>query len=199
MLFDYTTDYVMEDDTVRLIPLSISHVDPLLPCANRPEIWHYLLDDGKGRKNLTAYLQAALNDRDHQRAYPFSLFNKQSQTFVGTTRLYQFDPVTKTVKIGHTWLCKRAWGKGINKRVKYLLFEFAFEQMHVERIGFGVSEENVRSLNALERIGCQKEGVLRNFLPGFDRSGRSDLILLGILKEEWNTRVKEELGKQIYT
>lgn len=197
--FDYTEDYVMEDEVVRISPLTAKHVNVLLECANDPRVWHYMLEDGQGRENLTAYIDAALASRSNQHGYPFVLYNRMTHQYVGSTRLYEFNPITNTLKMGHTWLGVDSWGKGINKRIKYMLFDFAFEKMGVERIGFGVSGENVRSLNALERIGCQREGVIRNFLPAIERKGRIDLILLGLLKDEWYGKVKEDLSQQIHT
>ena len=77
----------------------------------------------------------------------------------------------------------------MNQQCKYLLFEFAFKEMRMERIGFGVHEENIISCKALEKIGCQQEGTLRSFLPKVDSDGRADLLLFSILKKEWENQL----------
>ena len=199
MQFNYNEDYVLEDDVVLLTPLLEEHVDSLLDCADHPEVWHYMLEDGRGRENLTGYVRAAVNDRMQQRAYPFAVYNKKTGQYVGSTRLYEISLLLKSLKLGHTWLGRASWGKRINQRAKYMLFEFVFDRMGMQRVGFGVSASNTRSLNALKRIGCKEEGVLRSFLPGIESPERIDLVMVGLLKEEWDGRVKEDLNHQIYS
>ena len=109
------------------------------------------------------------------------------------TRLYEWSETLKTIKLGHTWYGTKFQGTGINKHCKYLLFEFIFEHLAVARVGFGVHAENLRSLGALKSVGVTKEGVLRDYLPGLSGEGRSDLILLSLLREEWLENGKTEL------
>jgi RimJ/RimL family protein N-acetyltransferase len=46
----------------------------------------------------------------------------------------------------------------------------------------------------MKSIGCKEEGVLRS--NGFKADGtRRDSIVLSILKEEWNYKIKNELKK----
>jgi len=97
------------------------------------------------------------------------------------------------VKIGHTWIGKEFQGTGLNKACKYLLFEFLFEKLGFERIGFGASALNVRSIKAMESVGCTIEGKLRDFLPIKDANERVNIVLLSILKKEWLNKTKEEL------
>lgn len=88
-------------------------------------------------------------------------------------------------------------GLGINKNAKYLLFGFLFDQLNRQRIGFGASAENTVSIHAMKSVGCQLEGRLRSFLPQAPTKKRVDIVLLSILKEEWQTKVKEELYNKL--
>jgi RimJ/RimL family protein N-acetyltransferase len=51
----------------------------------------------------------------------------------------------------------------VNKNCKYLLLEFAFEKLGMERVGFRANSLNKQSISAMKSIGCTEEGVLRNF------------------------------------
>ncbi len=101
------------------------------------------------------------------------------------TRFYDYSSELKTIKLGHTWYGKDFRGSGINKHRKYLLFQFAFEELEVERIGFGAYALNAVSIAAMKSVGCQQEGILRNFFPAIEGEGRTDCVLYSILKEEW--------------
>ena len=84
----------------------------------------------------------------------------------------------------------------MNKNCKYLLLEFAFEQIFMERVGFRANNLNKRSIAAMKSIGCVEEGVLRNFSTDA-KGNRIDAIVLSIIKTEWKENVKTNLKQQI--
>ena len=69
--------------------------------------------------------------------------------------------------------------------------------MDVERIGLGSYIENEISIAAMESVGCKKEGVLRGIFPATNGIGRTDAVLMSILKNEWNDTVKFELENKL--
>ncbi|MEM7102828.1 MAG: GNAT family protein [Bacteroidota bacterium] len=191
--FDFEKDYVFEDAFLKIIPLKPNHTDEYSEIADDPEVWTYFLEKGLGRNHLEKYIAEAIEQRQKKKQYPFAIKEKSQNQFVGMTRLYEIDHNLKTIKMGHTWLGKKYWGRGINQRCKYLLFQFIFDHLQFERVGFGVSAENTRSLKALENMGCIKEGKLRAFLNKTNSNERIDLILLSILKNEWDQSIKHNL------
>lgn len=194
---NFSKDYILEDDVVRLRPLKKEDVGHLLEVSNESSVWKYLTENGHGIDNLTKYVLSTLNNRKFKKEYPFIVFDKIKNEYAGTTRFYDYSDALKTIKLGHTWYGEKFRGTGINKHCKYLLFEFAFEKLQVERVGFGVHIENKVSISAMESAGCKKEGVLRNFIPSIDGKGRADIVLLSILKNEWKDIVKSELKTKL--
>ncbi len=197
MKFDFSFDYVLEDQRVMLTPLTEAHLPSLLEISGEDYIWQFFFERGDQTDSLGIYIQNALDQRRSGLEYPFVVFDKAKRRFAGSTRLYEYNPLLQTIKIGHTWYGKAFRGTGLNKHCKYLLFQFAFEQLEVERIGFGVYSSNEVSLRALESVGCKKEGVLRAMFPSFEGKGRADAVLLSILKREWEEVVKKELGEKL--
>ena len=195
--FDFSLEYIFENDVVKLSPLRKEHVEALVDISNDDEIWTYFLETGQGKKELKTYIQTAIQNRQLHQEYSFVIFDKFKNKYAGMTRLYDLNPELGTVKMGHTWLGKDFWGTRLNKYCKFLLFEFVFENLGFERIGFGVHGENLRSINALKSIGCQQEGVLRNFLHSVSEKKRVDLLLFSLLKSEWNENVKIILAKKL--
>ncbi|MEM9846739.1 MAG: GNAT family protein [Bacteroidota bacterium] len=192
--FNFQSIYQLENERVQLLPMQMKHLEHLVELSEDPAIWTYFLEKGNGRKNLTAYFKNALQNRALGKEYPFVVFDKLQQKYTGTTRFYEFSKELQTIKLGHTWYGKDFRGTGLNKHCKFLLFQFAFEQLGVERIGFGAYKDNVVSVAALKSVGCQAEGVLRNIFPALDGSGRADGIVMSILKDEWFSSVKQQLG-----
>lgn len=190
---DFTAVYVLEDDFVKLVPLTEAHILPLSKISNDPEIWKYFFEKGNTIETLTEYVFTALKNKKSGKEYPFAVYDKRKEEFAGTTRLYEYSAILKTIKLGHTWYGKSFRGTGLNKHCKKLLFEFAFERLAMERIGFGAYSDNQVSVAAMRSVGCSKEGVLRNMFPSIHGEGRTDAILMSILKEDWFTNVKLEL------
>ena len=58
------------------------------------------------------------------------------------------------MQLGYTWYGKEFQGTGLNKHCKYLLLEFAFEKMQVERVEFRADANNEKSIAAMKSIGC---------------------------------------------
>jgi RimJ/RimL family protein N-acetyltransferase len=48
----------------------------------------------------------------------------------------------------------------------------------------------------MKSIGCQVEGILRSSM-WLEDGGRRDSIVLSILKDEWENKVKENLKKRL--
>lgn len=197
MSFDFAENYILEDELVRLRPLALSDYDYFLPYAlHQPDIWTYSLMQPKGETSLKEYLEVALQGRAEQREYAFAVYDKRSESFVGSTRFYDIQLANHSLQLGYTWYAKEQQGTGINKRCKYLLLQFAFEQMGMERVEFRADTRNARSIAAMKSIGCTEEGVLRSNSVKADGT-RRDSIVLSILKEEWYDHVKANLMQKI--
>ncbi|WP_109438400.1 GNAT family N-acetyltransferase [Aquimarina sp. AU119] len=195
--FNFSDTYILEDDVVKLVSLEVEHIKSLLEISNDPNIWMYFFEKGNEIENLTKYVKSAIENRRRKKEYPFVVFDKRKNRYAGSTRFYEFIPDLNTIKLGHTWYGKEFRGTGLNKHCKYLLFEFTFEKLGLERIGFGAYVENEISIAAMTSVGCKKEGILRGFFPSLNGKGRTDAIVLGILKKEWNENVKYELKNKL--
>lgn len=188
---------ILENDVVQLRPLQANDFEHLLPFAlNEPEIWTYSLVQAGSRDLLKNYLDIALKAKSKGTEFPFIVFDKRSQSYAGSTRFYDIQPENKSLQLGYTWYGKAFQGGGLNKHCKYLLLEFAFEKLGMERVEFRADNDNKRSIAAMKSIGCKVEGVLRS--NGFKPDGtRRDSIVLSILKDEWEQEVKVQLLSKI--
>lgn len=195
--FDLDQHIVLENERVLLRPLEITDHNNLLSFSlNEPEIWKYSLVQAGGEENLKNYLNIALEGRNSKKEYPFIVFDKKQNAYAGSTRFYDIQLSHKSLQLGYTWYGKNFQGTGLNKHCKYLLLQYAFETMDMERVEFRADNSNARSIAAMKAIGCQPEGVLRSSMYNIDGVTRRDSIVLSILKNEWFDKVKENLQKQ---
>lgn len=198
-VFDFSKDYILEDHIVRLRPLQIEDVSNLLQIANESGIWEYSFAKGNGVENLTKYIQETIQNRENKKEYPFIVIDKRTNEFAGCTRLSDINLDLQATRLGYTWYGEKFQGTGLNKHCKYLLFEFAFNQMEMERIGLAAYAENSRSINAMKSVGCVEEGKFREIFPSENNKKRSDAILFSILKKEWTDSKKDILKSKLIT
>jgi RimJ/RimL family protein N-acetyltransferase len=195
--FDFNKDYVLEDDRVILKPILIEDIDHLANYVlSEPEIWKYSLVAINKVEDLKGYIESAIDSRNNKTAYPFIVFDKQLNKYVGSTRFYDTQLSFETTQLGYTWYSKEVWSTGLNTHCKYLLLQFAFEQIGFKRVEFRADNDNKRSIAAMQKIGCTVEGVLRSHLPKPDGT-RRDSIILSITKEEWEQKVKTLIKAQL--
>lgn len=197
-IFDFNTNYTLEDDCVLLRPLREEDFNNFLDISlNEPETWYYSLVNAAGEENLKNYISIALNNRFNKIEYPFTVFDKRTNQYAGCTRFYDLNFPFKSLQLGYTWYGKNFRGTGLNRHCKYLLLEFAFEKMMMERFELRADNNNARSIAAMKAIGCKVDGILRSNMPSPYSEIRRDSIVLSILKEEWFTEVKEKLKSLI--
>ncbi len=194
----FNAPIILEDDNILVRELKFSDVENLLEISeNEPETWTYSLLNAHGRENLENYIKSALKARELKAEYPFIVFDKKTNKYAGSTRFYDINLSFKSLQLGYTWYGKDFRGTGLNKRCKFLLLQFAFEVLQVERVEFRADNNNARSIAAMKSIGCTVEGVLRSHMPNRNHNIRRDSIVLSILKTEWFESVKTNLALKI--
>ena len=149
-----------------------------------PTLWKYALTPITTAQEFEQYIATAVETRQLKSAYPFIVFDKLQNKYVGSTRFYDIQLNNSTTQFGYTWYSESTWGTGLNEHCKFLLLQFAFETIGFERIEFRADNRNKRSIAAMQKIGCTVEGILRNHLPTSDGT-RRDSIVLSMLKNEW--------------
>lgn len=186
-------EIILEDERVKLSPLTADNYENLLPFAlNEPEIWHFSLVRAAGADGFENYMQIALDNKAKGIEYPFIVFDKLHNEYAGSTRFYDINLPWKTLQLGYTWYGKKFQRTGLNRHCKYLLFDYSFDVLGLERMELRADNDNARSITAMKAIGCKVDGILRNNMPRPD-GGRRNSIILSVLRDEWYGEVKERL------
>lgn len=174
----------LENERVRLSLLDLSNYEHLLTIAQEENLIQFSPSKIDSPEDLRDYVQQAVDGYYHKTTLPFIVFDKQTQSYAGSTRFGLINWKNKVLHIGWTWISKTAQGSGLNKHMKFLMLQYAFETLGFDKVEFRIDERNLRSRKAVEKIGGTLEGILRKdtlMLNGFKRS----TCCYGILQEEW--------------
>jgi len=195
--YNHLSEYILEDERVRLAPLKETDFEFLLPFAlNEPDTWKYSQISAKGDQGMRKFISTALANRAAGKEYAFIVFDKQGNEYTGSTRFYDIQPENGMLQLGYTWYGEKFRGTGLNKHCKFLLLQFAFGELGMQRVEFRADARNERSIAAMKSLGCKVDGILRSHMWLEDGS-RRDSIVLSILKDEWESTVKENLKARL--
>jgi len=88
----------------------------------------------------------------------------------------------ETGYIGY-WCATEARGQGITTRALLRLCSYALHELTLERVGLTTDVENLASQRVAEKVGFQREGVLRSHVRHPD-GRRRDSVLFSLLPGE---------------
>jgi RimJ/RimL family protein N-acetyltransferase len=190
----------LSGELVRLVPLSIQHVDGLLEAASEDRSAYGFTNVPESHVAMAEYVDDLLRMWEVGEVVPFAQVDVAANRPVGATRLMTIRALQPSgapyaVEIGGTWLSASAQRSGLNTEAKLLLLEYAFETWKVGRVDLKTDARNDRSRNAILRAGATFEGVLRHWQPSQvagEESRLRDSAMYSILDTEW-PRVRERL------
>jgi RimJ/RimL family protein N-acetyltransferase len=187
----------LEGTHVRLEPLALSHVQPLLAAGHGGAELFRWTTVPQERAHMERYVAAAVRAREAGTAMPFATVRKSDDTVVGSTRFFDIEswawPASHpqasqgrpdTCEIGYTWITPAAIRSAVNTEAKYLMLRQAFESWGVHGVCFHTDARNERSCNALARIVARFEGILRAHRLSTDLLPR-DSARYSIVAAEW--------------
>ena len=179
-----------------LEPLAEGHVPDLFEVMRDEEVCRYLAwaPPEKLEETLTLVREAReLMARRH--SIVFAQIWNETGRCVGSTRLLDVRPADRHVEIGSTFLARPLWRTPANTESKYLVLSHCFEQLGCVRVALKTDARNVRSQEAIARLGASREGVLRKHMNvrGFQR----DTVYYSLLETEW-PEAKRRLAERLY-
>ncbi|HET8736786.1 MAG TPA: GNAT family protein [Pricia sp.] len=185
----------LEGQTVKLVPLVGSHKEGLLKAAADGKLWEMWFTSVPSATNIDNYLEQAFHQKHIGTGFPFAVLDKNSGDIIGSTRYCNLKPEHRRLEIGYTWYAKKQQRTGVNTECKYLLLQHAFEILGCKAVQFLTNWYNLRSREAIARLGAKQDGILRNHRLNADGSCR-DTVVFSIIEQEWAS-VKKLLNYEI--
>lgn len=103
-------------------------------------------------------IEEAWEQEEH---YAFAILDTASTAFLGTVGLNRINKMEKTANL-HYWVRAGYTGHGIATKAARLAARFGLSEKGFQRIGIMIPEGNRPSERVAERLGAQREGILRN-------------------------------------
>ena len=137
----------LKNELVWLEPLMQAHFEELYLVASDPLIWEQHPNPDRYKLDaFTNYFKGAMESGG-----AFIIRDASSGIALGSSRYCAYNEAEKEIQIGYTFFSRSCWGKYINKEVKTLMLNHAFN--YVDKVAFYVGANNIRSQKAMERIG----------------------------------------------
>lgn len=178
-----TSNY-LENNHVKLLLLDLENYQELIDISQESHLIKYSPSSISTPQELYDYVKIAVVGYHKKTIIPFLIYDKKKQAYAGSTRFGLINYKNKVLHIGWTWIGRQFQGTGLNKNVKFLMLQYAFETLKFDKVEFRIDERNLQSRKAVEKIGGTLEGTLRKdtlMKDGFKRS----TCCYGILNEEW--------------
>jgi N-acetyltransferase len=169
---------------VRLEPLALNHEAGLRKAAADGELWKIRITFVPEPEHTLDYIEAALNMREEGKRFAFAVIDETSGLVIGSTSYHDMVPSVRRVEIGYTWYAKRMQRTHVNSTAKLLLMTHAFETLACNVVGWRTDNFNYASQRAIERLGAQKDGVIRGHAPRRDGTIR-DTVMYSMRAGEW--------------
>jgi len=169
---------------VTLEPIEERHAADLFTAMQDEEVCRYLAWPPPVKLDETlALIREAREVMARQQSIVFAQVWNASGRVIGSTRLLDLRPADRQVEIGSTFLSRAYWRGPANTESKLLFLTYCFERLGCVRVALKTDGRNVRSQEAIARLGAVREGVLRKHMNvrGYQR----DTVYFSILETEW--------------
>ena len=140
---------VLNGHTIKLRPLEQADFEALYLAASDPKIWELHPDSERYKRDIfqQRFFEGALASRG-----ALVIEESDSGRIIGSSRYYEWDPDTKEISIGYTFIERSHWGVGTNQELKELMLNHVYQWAGV--VWFHVGKINIRSRRAVEKLGA---------------------------------------------
>ena len=175
---------ILEGDYVRLEPLALTHAEQLSVASadgNLSELWYTWIPDAAG---MNAEIERRLGLYNAGTMMPFAVIDTATGIAIGMTTFMNIKLENLKVEIGSTWLGTSAQGTAVNPEAKLLMLSYAFDVLGCNAVELRTHEKNEQSRAAIEKLGAQLDGLLRNDMVMSNGTVRNTAVY-SITRDEW--------------
>jgi RimJ/RimL family protein N-acetyltransferase len=178
------TPVTLKGHWLTLEPIDARHAQGLFDAMQDEEVCRYLAwPPPKALDETLTLIREAQAAMERGQAIVYAQVWNATGRAVGSTRLLDVRPADRQVEIGSTFLAREYWRTPANTESKYLFLRYCFETLGCVRVALKTDGRNIRSQEAIARLGAVREGTLRRHMNvrGYHR----DTVYFSILDGEW--------------
>jgi ribosomal-protein-alanine N-acetyltransferase len=155
-------DPPLADDRIRLEPLTQADHDALLAMIQDEEVKRFtLVPTNPEQSFVRGWIGRYERGWEDASCAGFSIRDADDGAFLGFAAIVQLDLDARQGEIGYA-LPVEARGRGAATGAVALLTDWAFDELHLERLELRIDVTNAASTRIAERNGYRLDGVLRS-------------------------------------
>lgn len=154
----------LETDRLILREMSKEDAEGIFACFSNEDVTRYYgqetLEKIEQAEKIVDFFSKSYSEK---RGIRWGIERKGTKGIIGTIGFNAWLPKHKRAEIGYE-LHPDYWRNGYTLEAVLKVISYGFEKLDLTRIGAVVFIENKASNNLLEKVGFQKEGVLRDYM-----------------------------------
>lgn len=166
---------------MRLLPLGLEHEEGIRAAASDGQLWNLRVTSVPEPDEALGYIKTALQTDNR---FAFAITDATTGEVLGSSSYHDILPSVKRVEIGYTWYAARRQRTHVNSTCKLLMMTHAFETLSCNVVGWRTDNFNLASQRSIERLGAQKDGVIRGHALRRDGTIR-DTVMYSMRAGEW--------------
>jgi len=125
-------------------------------------------------------------DRHTRNNVNFIIYHKQVERPIGIVGLDEINWVSRDAKLFALIGEPEQWGEGIAGEACALVIKYGFTELNLHKIHAGIFSPNSRSLRAAEKLGFEKEAILKETI--YIDGKYHDNHRFSLLKRDWEKK-----------
>ena len=139
----------LENELIRIRPMTDSDLEPLYQVAKDPLIWQQHHVKRHQRNIFEKFFEESIHSGG-----ALIILDKSTGEIMGSSRYNPIEGFPDGMEIGWTFLDRKYWGGRFNREIKNLMLDHAFHS--VNHVILNINKFNLRSQKAAEKIGGKK-------------------------------------------
>ncbi len=156
------------------------HIEGLFGQITSPGVLENLTIEIDDIQDFRRYIMFVENQWLMNSDLTYTVHDLQDQ-IVGQISIYNIAYLHFRGEIG-IWIGREFWGHGFGKDALQTIIQYAFTQLHLNRLQAHMFVENSTSISLFESVGFQNEGIIREFVRKKEKF--RDVYSYGLLKRE---------------
>jgi ribosomal-protein-serine acetyltransferase len=157
----------LQDKSVTIRRFQADDAVPLYAAARESirELCHWMVwcHPNYNCDDARAFIEKCLTDWDQGSRYSFAVCSQEGGELLGSVGLSGLDRTHRFANLGY-WVRASRTGKGIGAAAARLAAGFAFDELGLNRVEFIIPVGNLASIGVAEKVGAEREGILRRRL-----------------------------------
>jgi RimJ/RimL family protein N-acetyltransferase len=176
----------IEGKTIDLVAGNSKWANLVCKWMNDPKVRHYSRNMWpKTLEEVKKWFEPT-PDRQMREFIVFTVYHKHAKRPIGSIGFNHINWVSRNANIFLTIGEPEYWGKGIAGEASNLMINYGFTELNLHKIFAGVFTPNSRSLRAAEKLGFEKEGVLKEEV--YVDGQYHDIHKFALFKRDWKMK-----------